>query len=220
MTDYRRFRLSKLNDPEFSHLKLLLYWPIYGLVFLTLERFLHLDYHTIYTPLDDLVPFCEYFLFAYLYWFLFLIGMHLYLLLFDTEGFRKFMWFIILTYSVTCIIYVIYPSQQELRPTVFARDNFMTRFMAGFYEFDTNTNVCPSLHVIGSLAVLAAAWNTPRFATVWWRVAFTIQAVLISISTVFLKQHSLLDIPPDVAICAVAYYLVYIRKPRRKNAAS
>ena len=45
MTDYRRFRLSKLNDPEFSHLKLLLYWPIYGLVFLPLERFLHLDYH-------------------------------------------------------------------------------------------------------------------------------------------------------------------------------
>ena len=59
MTDYRQFRLSKLNDPTFSHLKLLLYWPIYGLVFLTLERFLHLDYHTIYTPLDDLVPFCE-----------------------------------------------------------------------------------------------------------------------------------------------------------------
>ena len=49
MTDYRQFRLSKLNDPTFSHLKLLLYWPIYGLVFLTLERFLHLDYHTIYT---------------------------------------------------------------------------------------------------------------------------------------------------------------------------
>ena len=37
MTDYRQFRLSKLNDPTFSHLKLLLYWPIYGLVFLTLD---------------------------------------------------------------------------------------------------------------------------------------------------------------------------------------
>ena len=113
MTDYRQFRLSKLNDPTFSHLKLLLYWPIYGLVFLTLERFLHLDYHTIYTPLDDLVPFCEYFLFPYLYWFVFLIGMHLYLLLFDTAGFRKFMWFIILTYTATCIIYLIYPRSQE-----------------------------------------------------------------------------------------------------------
>ena len=189
MTDYRQFRLSKLNDPTFSHLKLLLYWPIYGLVFLTLERFLHLDYHTIYTPLDDLVPFCEYFLFPYLYWFVFLIGMHLYLLLFDTAGFRKFMWFIILTYTATCIIYLIYPSQQELRPETFRRDNLLTRFMTWFYAFDTNTNVCPSLHVIGSLAVLAAAWNTPRFATPLWRTAFTLQAVLISISTVFLKQH-------------------------------
>ena len=129
MTDYRQFRLSKLNDPTFSHLKLLLYWPIYGLVFLTLERFLHLDYHTIYTPLDDLVPFCEYFLFPYLYWFVFLIGMHLYLLLFDTAGFRKFMWFIILTYTATCIIYLIYPSQQELRPETFRRDNLLTRFI-------------------------------------------------------------------------------------------
>ena len=220
MTDYRQFRLSKLNDPTFSHLKLLLYWPIYGLVFLTLERFLHLDYHTIYPPLDDLVPFCEYFLFPYLYWFVFLIGMHLYLLLFDTAGFRKFMWFISLTYTATCIIYLIYPSQQELRPETFRRDNLLTRFMTWFYAFDTNTNVCPSLHVIGSLAVLAAAWNTPRFATPLWRTAFTLQAVLISISTVFLKQHSLLDIPPAVALSAIAYYLVYIRRPRRSKPAS
>ena len=83
--------------------------------------------------------------------------MHLYLLLFDTAGFRKFMWFIILTYTATCIIYLIYPSQQELRPETFRRDNLLTRFMTWFYAFDTNTNVCPSLHVIGSLAVLAAA---------------------------------------------------------------
>lgn len=214
MTDYRKFRLNKLGDPTFSHLKLLLYWPVYGLIFLTLERFLHLNYHTIYTPLDDLIPFCEYFVFAYLYWFVFLIGMHIYLLLFDTEGFRKFMWFIILTYTATCVIYLVYPSQQELRPDTFARDNVLTRFMTWFYTFDTNTNVCPSLHVIGSLAVLAAAWNTPRFATPLWRTAFTIQAVLISISTVFLKQHSLLDIPPAVILSAIAYWLVYKRKRR------
>ena len=27
--DYRQFRLSKLNDESFRHLKLLLFWPIY-----------------------------------------------------------------------------------------------------------------------------------------------------------------------------------------------
>ena len=39
MIDYRPFRLSRLNTPEFSHLKLLLFWPFYGLCFLLLERF-------------------------------------------------------------------------------------------------------------------------------------------------------------------------------------
>lgn len=32
--DYRQFRLNRLNAPEYSHLKLLLYWPVYGLLFL------------------------------------------------------------------------------------------------------------------------------------------------------------------------------------------
>ena len=36
--DYRQFRLRKLNTPEFSHIKLLLFWPVFGLAFLALER--------------------------------------------------------------------------------------------------------------------------------------------------------------------------------------
>lgn len=216
MTDYRAFRWSKLNTPAFSHLKLLLYWPLYGLLFFSLERLIPRTYHTIYSPLDDWIPFCELFLIPYLFWFVFLVGMLLYLLFFDVKGFRQYMWFIILTYTAACVIYLIYPSQQELRPDVFQRDNILTRFMTRFYTFDTNTNVCPSLHVIGSLAVLAAAWNTPRFATPLWRAAFTIVAVLISVSTVFLKQHSILDIPPAVLLCALAYWPVYGRKPKKE----
>lgn len=212
MIDYRQFRLSKLNTSQFSHLKLLLFWPIYGLVFLTLERFLPRQYNVIYCPLDDQIPFCEFFLIPYLFWFVFLVGMLIYLLLFDVEGFRKYMWFIILTYSVTCLIYLIYPSKQELRPETFVRDNVLTRFMAWFYTFDTNTNVCPSLHVIGALAVLSAAWHTPRFAKPGWRAAFTLVTVLICLSTVFLKQHSVLDIPPAILLSGIAYFLLYRRK--------
>lgn len=36
--NYREFRIHKLNTPEFSHVRLLLYWPIFGLLFLFLER--------------------------------------------------------------------------------------------------------------------------------------------------------------------------------------
>ena len=37
--DYRQFRFSKLNTPEFSHVWLLLYWPLFGLGFSYVERF-------------------------------------------------------------------------------------------------------------------------------------------------------------------------------------
>ena len=36
--NYREFRIHKLNTPEFSHVRLLLYWPIFGLLLLFLER--------------------------------------------------------------------------------------------------------------------------------------------------------------------------------------
>ena len=67
------------------------------------------------------------------------------------------MQFIIITYSAAILIYMRFPNCQELRPLVFERDNILTRFMAGFYQFDTNTNVCPSVHVIGSAAVMFCA---------------------------------------------------------------
>ena len=83
---------------------------------------------------------------------------------------------------------------QELRPTEFVRDNFLVEFMKGFYEFDTNTNVLPSLHVVGSFAVLYGSWNAKWLNTSFMRFIMTVQTVLISISTVFLKQHSIIDI--------------------------
>ena len=30
--DYRQFRFKKMNTPEFSHVKLLLFWPFFGLI--------------------------------------------------------------------------------------------------------------------------------------------------------------------------------------------
>lgn len=208
ITDYRKFRFSKLNTPEFSHLKYLIFWPIYGIVFSVLERGWIRDYYyPMHCALDDYIPFCEYFLIPYMFWFVFLVGMILYTLLFDTGSFRKLMQFIILTYTTTIVIYILFPNCQELRPVTFERDNIFTQFMASFYEFDTNTNVCPSLHVIGSLAVMFSSWHSKHFSSLPWQIAFTGTAVLISVSTVFLKQHSAIDVLGAVPICIAAYIL-------------
>lgn len=210
MTDYRSFRLSKLNDPEFSHVKLLLFWPLYCLLFTFVERFYPVEtYIPMHCALDDVIPFCEFFLIPYVFWFVFLIGMIVYLFFFDVPAFRRIMYFIMITYMVTIIIYLIFPTCQDLRPEVFPRDNVLTRFMADYYEFDTNTNVCPSIHVIGSVAVMLASFDTKRFSSFGWRTAFTIATILISVSTVFVKQHSVLDVLLAIPLCAIAYFVVY-----------
>ena len=210
MVDYRKLRPSNITSPEFRHLLLLLYWPIYGLTFLILERGLTLNYHPVEAALDAKIPFCEYFVPAYYFWFVFLIGMHFYTGLFDVPAFKKLMYFIIITYTITSVIYIIYPTKQELRPTEFAGDNIFVTVINGLYNFDTNTNVCPSLHVIGSFAVLFTSWHCERFKTFWWQLGFISATVLICLSTVFLKQHSVIDIWTALAVCALAYPFAYI----------
>lgn len=213
MVDYRKLRLSNCGEPEYKHVKLLLYWPIYGLLFLFVERFYSPGaYYSMHCALDDWIPFNELFLIPYLFWFVFLTGMLLYTFLYDTDCFSRMMWFIILTYTTALAVYFIFPTCQQLRPAQFPRDNILTRFMGWFYGFDTNTNVCPSIHVIGSLAVMFAAWHTPAFRSGGWRRAFDLTAILICISTVFVKQHSVLDVLAALPVCAMAYPLCFKTK--------
>ncbi len=211
MPNYREFRLSKLNTPEFSHIKLLLFWPIYGLTFLILERYLNVTYHPVYIPLDDSIPFLEIFAIPYYFWFVFLVGIQIYGFFYDIKTFKNYLYFTILTYTLTVIIYLIYPTSQNLRPTEFARDNIFTDVVKMLYQCDTNTNVCPSLHVIGSFAVYFAARKSKAFSGLWWRIAFLFVTILISVSTVFLKQHSALDIFWALVLCAVCYPIVFCR---------
>lgn len=212
LVDYRKFRLNKLNTPEFSHLKLLLYWPFYGIMFLLLERVLPLTYHEVSCSLDAMIPFCEFFLLPYYAWFVFIFGMIFYLGFFDVPNFRKYMWFIIVGFSTTVVIYLVYPTCQNLRPTEFVRDNIFSRMAASLYAFDTNTNVCPSLHVIGMAAAFFAGLRANGMQSVWWKIFWWISLVLVCISTVFLKQHSVIDVLGGTVVSAITYFIVYKTK--------
>lgn len=211
--DYRKFRLSKLNTPEFSHMKLLFFWPIYGLIFRILERvWVNHPYHVVYCALDSQIPFCEYFVIPYLFWFAFITGMLIYSFFWDVDTFKRYMKFIIVSISITLLIYIIFPTSQELRPTFFVRDNIFTRYMKSFYEFDTNTNVCPSIHVICSLAVWFAARKSKDFSSLKSRLIFFGIAIIISCSTVFLKQHSLIDVVAGVVLSLAIYPFVFAQQ--------
>ncbi len=214
MIDYRNLTLRNLSSVQFRHIKLLFFWPVFGLLFGFVERFYRVDfYYPMHCRLDDWIPFCEWFFIPYMFWFVFLAGMHLYTLFYDVDAFRRMMKYIIITYSAAMLTYLLFPTCQELRPIAFERDNLLTQWIAAFYQFDTNTNVCPSIHVIGSLAVMDAGLWTRRIRSMWWKSAFVIVALLICLSTVFMKQHSVIDLLAALPICAVAHWICYKRNP-------
>lgn len=208
---YKDVRFYNLKSKKYNHLFLVLYWPLFGLIFLTLERLLpmafDITYHPVVCKLDAYIPFDESFVIPYYYWFVFLIGFGAYWILYEPRAFRDWMWAIILTYSSTVVIYLIYPTMQELRPAPeeLTRNNLFMTVVRNLYDFDTNTNVCPSIHVLGSLSVMFAGLHSKTLRGVWWKLFFILSTLWISASTVFLKQHSFVDVVAAYAVGLVCY---------------
>ena len=219
VVDYRKLRLSNINSPEFCHLKLLLGWVGYFLLFFLTENLIPAEKcHPIHCWLDDVIPFCEYFAIAYTFWYVLIVFSLGYFLLYNVENFKNLQTYIIITQVAAMIVYIVYPSRQDLRPTEFPRDNFWTGVMQLIYSFDTNTGVCPSLHVAYSLGI-ASTWLKEKSAP-WWLKAFVVFAVvMICLSVAFVKQHSVVDIFAAIPVCLLAEWLVFGRK-RQKKAAS
>ena len=72
--DYRQFRLSRLNDKRYAHLKLLGGWIVYFMLYFLTENFIpEARWHVIHCALDDVIPFREGFLVLYCYWYVLIV---------------------------------------------------------------------------------------------------------------------------------------------------
>ena len=209
VTDYTKFKLSKINDPEFSHLKLLWGWVLYFAMYVITENFIPENKcYIIHHKLDDLIPFCEVFVIPYVLWYVYVAGSLFYFVLYNTKSFKKLMTFIILTQFIAMAVYIIFPNRQDLRPEVFPRNNVFTYIVNLLYTVDTDTNVCPSLHVGYSIAV-ASVWLKEKGISALWKLLSTLFAALVCISTAFIKQHSVVDIWWAMVMCAFIEIIVY-----------
>ncbi len=209
VVDYREFRLSRINEERFSHLKYLIGWIGYFFLYFITERFIpHENCYVIHSVLDDIVPFCEFFVIPYVFWYLLIVLTLLYFALYNTEGFKKFQTFIIVTQVVAMAIYIIFPNRQDLRPTEFERNNIFTELLSLIYSVDTSTNVCPSLHVAYSIGI-ASAWIKEKDVSIILKTVITVICITICLSTAFVKQHSVVDIFAALPVCVLAEIIAY-----------
>lgn len=209
VVDYRRFRLNKLNDPEFSHLKLLGSWIVYFIFYFLTENLIPAENcHPMHCFLDDIIPFREEFVIFYVGWYVLIVVTLLYGMLYNLDSFKNLCKYIMITQAVAMFVYIVYPTRQDLRPEVFPRENFFSWIMSIIYTFDTSTGVCPSLHVAYSLGI-GSVFLKDKDIGAGWKIALVILVILISLSTAFVKQHSVVDIFWGCMLGILAEVLVY-----------
>lgn len=216
VVDYRTFRLSKINEPQFRHLKYLLGWIGYFAMYLITENVIPYEKcYPMHCALDDMIPFCEYFVIAYVGWYFLIAASLLYFALYNPDNFKTLMTFIIVTQVVAMTIYIAFPNRQDLRPSEFVNDNIFTSVLGWLYNFDTCTNVCPSLHVAYSIGI-ASTWLKEASASKWCKLFITIFCLLVCISVAFVKQHSVVDILVALPVCVLAEGIAFGRYWKQK----
>lgn len=196
---------------KYKHGWVFLYIFIYIPWFIYLEKSVTTEYNLIHVALDDKIPFIEYFIIPYTLWFAFIAVTFGYFFLFaEKSEFYQLVITLFTGMTIFLIISTIYPNGLNLRPDTFARDNIFVDMVKKLYSTDTPTNVLPSIHVYNSLGAYIAISHCQKLKQYRWvQVSTLILTVSIVLSTMFLKQHSVVDVLAAFAIAAIMHILVY-----------
>ena len=203
---------------KYNHAFVFLYGFIYMPWFMYLEQHITKDYYLIHSPLDDYIPFVEFFVVPYLLWFLFITAGSFYLFFTDKKGFLQMAAFLIIGMTVFLIICTVYPNGLNLRPAVFPRENIFVDLVRHVYSMDTPTNVLPSIHVFNSIGLCIGLTRTESLRKKpGVRLAIQLFTLSIILSTMFLKQHSVTDVLAGLALSGILYQFIYVREKKRAH---
>lgn len=188
---------------------LFLYLPVYLAWFALLERFIRTDYYVSYMPFDDLIPFAPPFILVYVLWYPYLAIPAAYLYFKDAKAFVRFGVCFVISFSISLFVCTVFPNGQDLRPADPGK-GFFAWLVGRVYAADTNTNVLPSMHVVGCAGIVFAAFDSPRLKKARWQLLAL--GLLIVASTVLVKQHSVLDVLWGLAVAVAVAPFVYARR--------
>ncbi|MGE8414420.1 MAG: phosphatase PAP2 family protein [Pseudomonas sp.] len=165
--------------------------------FIGLQRLVTPRYNWV-TPLDELIPFIAQSWFVYVLFFPFVLLAAAYA---SQEGFRALRNATGMAFAVGLLCFWLFPEYVP-RPDIAVLDHgFLQQRLGRMWQLDLACNGFPSLHV----AVTCLACRA-----LWWRPCKVLTAalgLLIGLSILTLKQHSLVDVAGGLLLalaCALA----------------
>lgn len=129
-----------------------------------------------------------------------------YFVLRDIQEYRKAVLAYLFVIFISSVIYIIYPVK-AMRPEISGEGLFLN--MVGWlYGIAKPYNLFPSLHIsLSAMSTLICLRHNKKIGYILIMLLF-----LISFSTLFVKQHYLVDIPSAVGLTLFSYYLFFVRK--------
>lgn len=194
-----------------------IYCIIYLILFAWLEERPVRGFHVVHTVFDDMIPFCEFFIVPYLLWFPYMFFTVLYFIFINknVKEYYQLTFNLMMGMTVFLIVSYVYPNIQYLRPTEFTRDNLFIDMVISLYQTDTSTNILPSIHVFNSLAIhksITSCEALKKYRCIRYGSLFL--TVLIVLSTMFLKQHSVIDVFLGMTLALFGSLVFYPQKER------
>ena len=209
--------IKSFLDPEGRRAIVRQYWHallFFGYLLLVIEFALLEKYivprYWVSCALDQAIPFWPVFVVPYVFWFP-MIAMVLVLLCFSDRGdFIRTIMLVYLGMSAAMIIYLIFPHGQSLRPIVTGNDFYSRVVRFSIYANDTNTNCCPSIHVLNQMAIHIGLCKSRLFKNRrGWKTLSLVLTVLVCASTVFIKKHSIIDVAAALLLEFPLYLFVF-----------
>lgn len=158
---------------------------------------------SIETALDQMIPFVPAFVLPYAYWFLYVFAGLLFLAFVDGKKFYGLLSSIVSGMLVCFVIFYFFPTTVA-RPEI-TGNGFFDFGMRIVYGMDNPYNCFPSIHVLNSMLVcmFLMSYNKSIGFNIW----NVTSNVLIILSTLFVKQHFVLDAVSAIVIAIVMYMI-------------
>jgi membrane-associated phospholipid phosphatase len=166
------------------------------------------------TCIDNFIPFNKYFIIPYIGWYLY-VGIFVALVCILNEArYYKLIISICVGMGICYVIYYIFPTHVP-RPIILEND-FFSNLVKCIYSRDNPYNCLPSIHVLNSMIVAINVCAEEKMNSVF-KIISSIIAILIILSTMFIKQHYIADAISSIALSYFLYFIFEHIKFNRKS---
>lgn len=193
----------KLVKDNIRPLMLMLSMPIMSFTYLIINR-LSTNAYDITLPIDHKIPLIKIFVIPYIIWYLFIPFSFIILCLRDKKTYYKTMLIYIVGSIVSSIIFITHQTTVPRTP-VLGNDIF-AKILIFIQSNDKPVNCLPSLHAFTSYLVMREMKKSSN-SSIGISSITTITGVLIILSTLFTKQHAVLDVISGIILAEILIFV-------------